>query len=432
MKPEHDVTLENWENGVGIDFEDEAARDAYRERTGRFAAAIRGEEPDRIPTALSATFYPVFHAGITPETAMNDAAALAAALEETVYDLEPDCHQLSAALLPSAKMLEMLDYNLYAWPGDGASPDTGYQALEKEYMGPDDYEQLLQDPTDFWLRHYIPEIVGALEPFRKLPHFTDLVEIPSIHFMAIPFGLPDVQEALETLMDAGEEALRWQEIVGGTVEEVIRSGYPRSFGGFTKAPYDTLGDTLRGTKGIAMDLKRQPDVLEEAVDSLTPTMIEMGIRSAQAAGNPLVFIPLHKGADGFMSDEEFRTFYWPQLRDVIDALTDAGLVPWLFAEGSYDDRLEAIADQPDGNVVWQFDRTDMRDAKEALGDRAAIAGNVHSSLLNTKEPEDVDAYCRELIEDVGPDGFILAPGVAMDEAKPENVRAMIEAPRKYC
>ena len=37
-------------------------------------------------------------------------------------------------------------------------------------------------------------------------------------------------------------------------------------------------------------------------------------------GNPIVFIPLHKGADGFMSDEQFKKFYWPTLRDLIDGL----------------------------------------------------------------------------------------------------------------
>ena len=427
MSETPDVTLENWEQGTGIDFEDETARDAYQERAGRLATAIRGGTPDRIPTVLSATFYPVFHAEITPETAMNDAAELAAAFEQTVFDLEPDGHQSAAALLPSAKMLEMLDYKLYAWPGDGASPTTGYQALEDDYMGPDDYQKLIRDPTDFWLHEYMPEIVGALEPFRKLPRFTDLVEIPNIHLMAIPFGLPDVQEALNTLMEAGEEALRWQEIVGGAADDIVAQGYPRSFGGFTKAPYDVIADTLRGTHGASMDLKRNPDELLAAVDSLTPMMIEMGIRSANGAGNPLVFIPLHKGADGFMSEEEFTTFYWPQLREVIDALTDAGLVPWLFAEGGYNSRLDTIADQPEGNIVWQFDRTDMLEAKEKLGDRVAIAGNVHSSLLNTETPEDVTEYCEELIEDLGPDGFILAPGVALDEAEPANVQAMIDS-----
>ncbi|MFB6354269.1 MAG: uroporphyrinogen decarboxylase family protein [Halobacteriales archaeon] len=431
MSDAPDVSLERWEEGRGIEFEDEAAEQAYRERAGRYADAIRLETPDRVPTVLGATFYPVFHAGHTPAEAMNDADVLASAFRETVFDLEPDVHQAAAPLIPSAKLLDLLDYRLYAWPGDGADEEHGYQAREGEYMGPDDYDHLIRDPTDFWLRNYMPEIFGALEPFRELPTFTDIVEIPNAHLFALPFGLPPVQEALKTLMEAGEEALHWQEVVGGAVEEIVAAGYPLSFGGFSKAPYDVLGDTLRGTRGVSMDLKRQPDVLLEALERLTPIMTNMGIVGAQVNDNPNVFIPLHKGADGFMSDEEFRTYYWPQLRDVIDGLTDAGLVAWLFAEGSYDDRLDAIAeDMPDGHVVWQFDRTDMVDAKEKLGDQVAIAGNVHSSMLNTREPEDVTEYCRQLIEDVGPDGFILGPGVAMDEARPENVRAMIEAPRQ--
>ena len=427
MSDTPDVTLENWEQGRGIDFVDEEAREAYQERAGRLATAIRGGTPDRIPTVLSATFYPVFHAGITPETAMNDAAKLAAALEQTVTDLEPDGQQSTASLLPSAKMLEMLDYKLYAWPGDGASPTTGYQALEDDYMGSEDYEHIMRDPTDFWLREYVPEIAGELDGFRQLPRFTDLVEIPNIHLMAMMFGLPEVQESLETLMEAGEEALRWHEIVEGKAEEIIAQGYPRSFGGFSKAPYDVIADTLRGTQGASMDLKRKPDELLQAVESLTPHMIDMGVRSATGAGNPLVFMPLHKGADGFMSEDEFEEFYWDPLREVVDALTDEGLVPWLFAEGGYNSRLDVIADQPDGHIVWQFDRTDMVEAKEKLGGDAAIAGNVHSSLLNTETPEDVREYCEQLIEDVGPDGFILAPGVALDEAEPENVQAMIDS-----
>ncbi|MFB6109311.1 MAG: uroporphyrinogen decarboxylase family protein [Halodesulfurarchaeum sp.] len=429
MTDETDVTLENWEKGVGIDFVDEEAREAYQERAGRIATAIRGGTPDRVPTVLSSTFYPVFHAGITPETAMNDAEALADALEQTITDLEPDGQQTTASLIPSAEMLDMLDYGLYAWPGDGASPTTGYQALEDDYMDANQYDHLIQDPTDFWLREYIPEIVGELEGFRQLPHFTDLVEIPNIHLMAMMFGLPEVQESLETLMEAGEEALRWQEIVEGRAQHIIEQGYPRSFGGFSKAPYDVIADTIRGTQGASMDLKRQPEKLLEATESLVPKMIDMGVRSAMGAGNPLVFMPLHKGADGFMSEEEFKEFYWGPLREVIDGLTDEDLVPWLFAEGGYNSRLDVISDQPDGDIVWQFDRTDMVEAKEKLEGEAAISGNVHSSLLNTETPEDVAEYCEELIDDVGPDGFILAPGVALDEAEPENVRAMIDAPK---
>lgn len=430
MTNEPAVTLESWEAGAGIDFVDEDAERAYRERAGRLADAIRLDAPDRIPTVLGATFYPVFHVGYTPEEAMNDVEKLGEALSETVYDLEPDGHQATTALIPSAKLLEILDFQLYAWPGDGVDEEHGYQAREDEYMGPDEYDHLIRDPSDFWLRSYMPEIFGALEPFRQFPSFSDIVEIPNVHLFSLPFGLPEVQASLETLMAAGEEALRWEQALGETVQEIVASGYPLSFGGFSKAPYDVLGDTLRGTRGVAMDLKRQPDTLLEGMEQLTPIMTNMGIVGAQMVKNPLVFIPLHKGAGGFMSDEEFRTYYWPQLREVVAGLTDAGLVPWIFAEGSYDERLDAIAeDMPDGHIVWQFDQTDMAVAKEKLGDQVAIAGNVHSSLLNTREPEDVTAYCEDLIDRVGPDGFILAPGVAIDEARPENVRAMIDAPK---
>jgi uroporphyrinogen-III decarboxylase len=48
-------------------------------------------------------------------------------------------------------------------------------------------------------------------------------------------------------------------------------------------------------------------------------------------------------------------------------------------------------------------------------------------------PDDVDAYCRKLIEKVGKGGgFILDGAIGIpDEAKPENVMAMFESVKKY-
>ena len=43
--------------------------------------------------------------------------------------------------------------------------------------------------------------------------------------------------------------------------------------GFTKAPFDTLGDTLRGTRGLMVDMYRCPDKVLKAMDVLTPIMI---------------------------------------------------------------------------------------------------------------------------------------------------------------
>jgi len=85
---------------------------------------------------------------------------------------------------------------------------------------------------------------------------------------------------------------------------------------------------------------------------------------------------------------------------VIDGLIADGFVPYLFAEGSYGSRLEVIRDVPAGRTVWQFDRTDMRGPRRSWGGRRLCPGNVPSSLLSLAAPEDVTAYCRDLIEAV--------------------------------
>jgi uroporphyrinogen decarboxylase len=54
-------------------------------------------------------------------------------------------------------------------------------------------------------------------------------------------------------------------------------------------------------------------------------------------------------------------------------------------------------------------------------------------LLNTGTADDVDEYCRKLIETVGKGGGLILDGAAgiPDEARPDNVKAMAQSVRKY-
>jgi len=170
----------------------------------------------------------------------------------------------------------------------------------------------------------------------------------------------------------------------------------------------------------------------EACERITPFMIKSGVASCKATGHIMPFIPLHKGADGFMSDEQFQKFYWPTLRKLIIGLIDAGMVPQLFAEGGYNRRLEVISDIPGGKTVWWFDRSDMAQAKKTVGRVACIAGNMPLSVLCTGSPDDVKACCKELIDVAGRDGgFIFSTGAGMQGSKAENVRVMIEFSKEY-
>jgi len=160
--------------------------------------------------------------------------------------------------------------------------------------------------------------------------------------------------------------------------------------------------------------------------------IDIGVRQANQSGRPFVFFALHKGDDMFMSDEQFEKFYWPGLRAVILGLIEEGIVPYLFAEGKYTNRLRIIKDLPRGKALWHFDQTDMDRAKDILGDVCAITGNVPTSLLVTGTPSQVREYCRHLIEYCGKGGgFILTGGASINRGDPDNLRAMTDAVKEY-
>jgi len=418
--------------GNALQFQSPEAEKAYKARILRFKDAIEMKKlPDRVPVTVFPSMFPWTYAGMTVQEAMYDYTKCAAAFKKFILDFEPDVQWLAVAPGPG-KFYEILDYKLYSWPGHGVSPEHSYQCNEGEYMKANEYDALIQDPSGFFLNVYLPRVFGALGGFQMLPFFPGILEMYGVALNFIPFGLPPVQNTFKALFEAGGEALKWIGAMGGADGELATLGFPALLGGFTKAPFDVVGDTLRGTKGIMLDIYRQPDKLIKAMEALTPLMIKMGVGSAQATGNPLIFIPLHKGADGFLSDEQFKKFYWPTLKQVILGLIEGGCVPLPAAEGGYSSRLNVVKDLPKGKTLWMIDLTDMADVKKTLGKNACLLGNVPSALLNLGTPQEVKDYVKKLIDVAGKDGgLIVQNGAFFDQAKPENVKAMVDAAKEY-
>ncbi len=419
-------------DGKDLGFASPEARATYMASIERIKDAIRMmKHPDRVPVTIFPSMYPFTYAGMNVKEAMYDYDRCAAGFVKFVKDFSPDIHFGAAAPGPG-RFFEIMDYRLYAWPGHGVAPEHPYQCVEGEYMKEDEYNLLINDPSFYFRNFYLPRVFGALGGWSMLPPLTGILEMYGVAYSFIPFGIPPVQASFKALFEAGAESLKWAMAMGGADGELAANGFPNILGGFTKAPFDVIGDTLRGTRGVMLDIYRQPEKLLEAMDRLVPLMIGMGISAAEQTGNPLIFIPLHKGADGFLSDDQYKKFYWPTLRAVIMGLIDAGCVPFPAAEGFYDTRLDVIRDLPRGKTVWMFDRTDILKAKKKVGDTLCIFGNVPSSMLDLGTPAEVKDYCRKLIDQVGKGGgFILANGAFFDKAKPENLHAMVETAEKY-
>lgn len=423
----------NPKDGAGNDlqFKSPEAKKLYEERILRIRAAIELRKPDRVPVIIMPSFFPYYNAGVSPQEAMYDYDKLGTAFKKFIYDFDPDSH-IGATAPGPGRMYDILDYKLYSWPGHGIAPEHVYQCNEDEYMKADEYDALIQDPTGYFLNRYLPRICGALQPLAMLPFFPGMLEMYGLAYNFIPFAIPPVQAALKALMDAGTEALNWAIATGGIEAELAAAGYPQLLGGFTKAPFDVIGDTLRGTKGIMLDVFRRPKKLIEAMEALTPLMIKMGVGAAQQTGHPVIFMPLHKGADGFLSDEQYKKFYWPTLRAVMVGLIEEGCIPLPAAEGGYGSRLEVIRDLPKASTLWMIDQTDMVKAKQALDGIACVVGNVPMDMLSMSTPEQVRQYADDLIKNAnGNGGFIIGNGAFFDQAKPENVAAIVAAAKAH-
>jgi hypothetical protein len=418
--------------GKDLKFQSPQAEANYKASITRIKDAVQlKKNPDRVPVTLLPSMFPFISAGMTIQEAMYDYDKTVAAFKKFILEFKPDMH-IGAAQVGPGKFYEILDYKLYSWPGHGVAAKYSYQCNEGEYMKAEEYDLLMADPSFYFRNFYLPRVFGALGGFQMLPPFTGILEIYGVAFNFIPYALPPVQSTYKALFEAGAEALKWAMAIGGSNGELTSLGFPNILGGFTKAPFDTIGDTLRGTKGIMLDMFRQPDKLIKAMEALVPIMIGMGIGSSQQTGNPQIFIPLHKGADGFLSDEQFKKFYWPTLKAVIVGLIEGGCIPFPALEGHWGSRLKGIQDIPKGKTMWMVDQTDMAKAKETLGKNACLIGNVSSSMLRLATPDEVKAYCKKLIDTAGKGGgFIMGNGAFFDEAKPENVKVMVDFTREY-
>ncbi len=406
---------------------DASTEQAFREREKRLMDAVALRTPDRVPISLGLNYQPAKFAGTTTWAAYYDWPTWKQAYIDAAKYYAPD--RLLVVPNQSGNVLEALDAKQLRWPGHGVSRYHTHQFVEGEYMKADEYDLFLSDPSDFFVRFYLPRIYGALAPLEKLPPLNTLM-------MFLPFNnlaTPEFADMLENLTRTAREAVQWQSETASLTRELTELGFfcrQPLFGG--GAPFDAISDFLRGMRGAMLDMYRCPEKLTQAIEMMCDLQLDRISKAPKATEFSPVFMALHRGSHGFMNLKQFETFYWPYLLKVIDALVDSGYTPDVFFEGDYNSRLEYLAEMPSGKVIARFDQIDMAKAKQILGGKICISGNFPVSVLQVGTPDDVKNLCRKLIDTAGKDGgYIMGPASALDEVKPENLKTMIDFTKEY-
>lgn len=214
-------------------------------------------------------------------------------------------------------------------------------------------------------------------------------------------------------------------------------GIPTSTGMGAFVPFEAFRFT-RSLKELISDLYRRPEEVLAASEAYMAEQVPMGIGMFQTVKQATKWGYLGsfmgQASATMLSPRFFNKFFWSFEKRIVNSLLEAGITPWLHMDSNWTPFLEYFLELPKAQVVMDIDSlTDIFKAKQILKGHMCIAGDVPPALLKLGTPEEVTDYVKKLIDVVGEDGgFILSSGCSVPvDAKPENVKAMIDTGKNY-
>lgn len=366
---------------------------SYQERLGRTLAAVALEPVDRVPvsylgTAVNAQFTGTSLAQYCTDMELNCTTNLKGiemvgevdSVQATIF--LPD-------LLATCWLTEVLI------PGKGLPDNELWQMHEKELVTHDDYDEILEGGFGPWYEKFLAEKLG------------------------------------NPMAAAGQ----YFSYMGESIQRFAEAGLPSINGGNFYSPIEMFCGGRSLIPFLTDDLMEIPDKLEKVFDLTHEFNMKFFESQLQnPAGKPLgVWVGGWRGTPDMLSSDMFERFSWKYMREIIQLVIDNGVIPILHLDSSWDLGLEYFLDLPKGKCIMALDgKTDIFKAKEVVGDHMCIMGDVPSAMNAMGKAEDVDAYCKKLITEIGPTGFILCSGCDIPyNAKLENVQAMVNSVQKY-
>jgi hypothetical protein len=387
----------------------------YAQRLKRYVTAMQNEKPDMVPIRPFVAEFTAKYAGYTCQEVTHDFEKAFAAARRCAADFDWDA-VVGNMVYVWTGLTQAIRTKYYAVPGIDIPPDTGFQYLEppeqQAFMKPDEYDQLIGDPTGYLFNVWLPRIsddVAAMDEPTSLRN--------NLSFLKGGMAM------LNYFNGFGKQAQLLRE----------ESGTISAISGILKAPFDIIADKLRGYLGLVTDVMERPEKVLAACEALMPHLTHVALSGADPDKNVPIGFWMHRGCVPFFSKEHFDKFYWPTLKPIIEEIWSHGHQVLFYAEGDWCAHLNAFAELPDKSIVFHVDRTDIYEAHKTIGHKFCISGGVPNFLLSYGTPEQVREYCKKVIEAVAGDGgYIMdASAIVQNDAKVENIRAMTEAVREY-
>ena len=412
-------------------------QELYAQRLRRINDSIALKEPDTVPLIPIVQCYPYIHAGYTMAEILYDTdfSKTRESIFKFLDEYEPDYlighTYVNAGGGPIFELAQPKTMRWAGMPGNIIDENSIHQFIEFPILEDDEFDEFLSDRTGWFVKKAMARTTTLLEPMADWNLATNMM-FGGHMGMAQTLSSPETKQMIETLWKINEMSQANMALTRQFDVDIEEKGFPVLAQALAGVPYDNYSDMLRGTLDGMMDMMLREDiVLKYCREDLEKTKAYIQMLGKLIPGKH-VFMPLHKGMDTFMNPEQYRKFYWVDLREIIHTLIDNDLVPYIYTEGGYDSRLECLKEVPKGKVLYHFEKVDMINAKKVLGDTACITGGFSTNLLDFGTKQQVIDEVKRLIDGCAAGGgYIFATACGIDYAKPENVEAMVDTVRTY-
>lgn len=365
----------------------ENSQQLFRIHFNRLTTAISLGTPDRVPVILAGDSFFARHMGVSladyledlEESSQINLQSIAQLGEiDGVQYVTPCVHALGAATFAKVKL-----------PGRDLPIDAQWQIDEISPMTLEDYDVIL----DKGFKYYQQQVLVN----------------------QLPVALTDLQKYIES---------DWVKIATNYVNAGVVPFSPIIFG----VPFDVLS-SARGMANLTKDLFRMPDKVEAVLEVIAVDMFDMLKAQIEMIKPFAVFMGATRCAPEYMSTKMWERFGLPFLKKQAQTIVNAGSYALLHWDNNWTRAIDYLKEFPRGKCILASDsNTDLYKAKKVLSGHMCIMGDVPAAMLTLGTADEVYNYSKKLINDLGPEGFILAVGCCTPlNAKPENVKAMIAA-----
>jgi uroporphyrinogen-III decarboxylase len=386
----------------------------YNQRLKRYITALKNGKPDRVPMRIFAAEFTSNYSGYTIQELTHQYEKAFAAVRKCAKDFQWDATVINMIYVWSA-LADHFGLKYYKFPGIELPPDTGFQYFEpsseeEAFMKEDEYDLLINSPTEFLANVWMPRVSTNLVPIGE----------PNTYRNNIAWLKGGI--ALMDYFGACEKAVEKLKNECGTVSAIA---------GILKAPFDILSDKLRGFRQVSVDVYRQPDKVEAACEALMPHLLQNAKFTSDPAKQVPVTVWLHRGT--MFSEDMYKRFFWPTMKEIIVKLWEEGIQTLWYAEGDWNKWLKYTEELPEKSIIYHVDKGDIFEVHKRIGEKFCISGGIPNDLLAYGNPYEVEEYVKKLIDTVGKDGgyIIDAAAILQDDARVENVKAITDAVLKY-